>query len=176
MSSDDLRSRHIEHGESITELMRGIFRDAHTLWIKEFAAAKLDVREEISNAVRSSIFLGVGLFSLATGVVVLSIVLALLLARYFALPVWASLAIVGVAYTVLGLVHYSWPTLGVFALLGWFVGRSLKSKSASKQSSIDHRSNTLASRVALGAANVVGVVTGELVRDFVKDRRKRRSP
>jgi hypothetical protein len=72
-----------------------------------------------------------------------------------------------------------WPTLGVFALLGWFVGRSLKSKSASKQSSIDHRSNALgglASSVALGAANVVGVVAGDWVRDFLKDRRKRRSP
>ena len=69
-----------------------------------------------------------------------------------------------------------WPTLGVFALLGWFVGRSLKSKSASKESSIDHRSNTLASSVALGAANVVGVVVGELVRDCVNDRHKRRSP
>jgi hypothetical protein len=34
----------------------------------------------------------------------------------------------------------------------------------------------LASGVALGAANVVGVVAGDWVRDFVKDRRKRRSP
>jgi uncharacterized membrane protein YqjE len=104
MNPHDQSGRQNERGESIMELMRGIFRDARTLSIKEFAAAKLEIREEISNAVRSSIFLGVGLFSLATGVVVLSIVLALLLARYFALPVWASLAIVGVAYTVLGLV------------------------------------------------------------------------
>jgi len=85
--------------------------------------------------------------------------------------------------TTLNPVYYvktrPWPTLGVFALLGWFVGRSLKSKSAPKQSSTDHRSNTvsgLASSVALGAANVVGVVAGEWVRDFVKDRRKHRSP
>jgi hypothetical protein len=71
-----------------------------------------------------------------------------------------------------------WPTLGVIALLGWFVGRSLKSKSASKQSSIDHHPalGGLASSVALGAANVIGVVAGDWLRDFLKDRRKHRSP
>ena len=104
MNSNDQSSRPNERGESVMELIRGIVHDARTLSIKEFAAAKLEIREEISKAVRSGIFLGVGLFALASGVVVLSIVLALLLARNLALPDWVSLAIVGVAYTVFGLV------------------------------------------------------------------------
>ena len=104
MNSHDQSSRPNERGESVMELIRGIVHDARTLSIKEFAAAKLEIREEISKAVRSGIFLGVGLFALASGVVVLSIVLALLLARNLALPDWVSLAIVGVAYTVFGLI------------------------------------------------------------------------
>ena len=104
MNSNDQSSRPNERGESVMELIRGSVHDARTLSIKEFAAAKLEIREEISKAVRSGIFLGVGLFALASGVVVLSIVLALLLARNLALPDWVSLAIVGVAYTVFGLV------------------------------------------------------------------------
>ncbi len=82
--------------------MRGILHDARTLSSKEFTAAKLEIREEVRNAVRSSIFLGVGLFSLATGIVFLSVVLALVLALYLALPIWASLGIVGAVYTILG--------------------------------------------------------------------------
>jgi membrane protein implicated in regulation of membrane protease activity len=86
------------------ELLRGIFHDTRTLSVKEFTAAKLEIREEISHAVRFGIFLGVGLFALATGVVILSIVLALVVARYSVLPVWASLAIVGAVYTFVGLI------------------------------------------------------------------------
>jgi uncharacterized membrane protein YqjE len=104
MNSDYQSSGENDRGESIMDLMRGILHDARTLSSKEFTAAKLEIREEISNAVRSSIFLGVGLFMLATGIVVLSIVIALVLARYFALPIWASLGIVGGAYTILGLI------------------------------------------------------------------------
>jgi hypothetical protein len=104
MNLDDQSSRKNENGESVMELIRGIVHDARMLSTKEFTAAKLEIREEITNAVRSGIFLGVGLFALATGVVMLSIVLALVLARNLALPDWVSLAIVGVAYTVFGLV------------------------------------------------------------------------
>jgi hypothetical protein len=39
-----------ERGESIMELIRGIFHDARTLSSKEFTAVKLEIRQEISKA------------------------------------------------------------------------------------------------------------------------------
>ena len=45
MNSHDQSSRQNERGESVVELMRGIVHDARTLSIKEFAAAKLEIRE-----------------------------------------------------------------------------------------------------------------------------------
>ena len=102
----DLHNGPTGHGASVSivELVRGIFHDARALSIKEFTAAKLEIREEISHAVRSSIFLGVGLFASATGLVMLSVALALVLARYLVLPVWVSLGGVGAVYMFAGLI------------------------------------------------------------------------
>ena len=104
MNPHDQSGRQNERGESVMELMRGIFHDARTLSIKEFTAAKLEIRGEISNAVRSTLFLCVGIITLATGIVFLSLVLALVLAHYLALPIWASLGIVGAAHTIFGFI------------------------------------------------------------------------
>jgi len=104
MNPHDQSGRQNERGESAMELMRGIFHDARTLSIKEFTAAKLEIRGEISNAVRSTLFLCVGIITLAIGIVFLSLVLALVLAHYLALPIWASLGIVGAAHTIFGFI------------------------------------------------------------------------
>jgi putative superfamily III holin-X len=90
--------------ESVWELMRGIFRDARTLSIKEFTAAKLEIRQEITRAILSSVSLCVGLFLLATGLLLFSLVIALVLAHYFVVPLWESLGIVGATYCVVGVV------------------------------------------------------------------------
>jgi putative superfamily III holin-X len=95
---------HSPRTESVWELMRGIVRDARTLSMKEFTAAKLEIRQEISKAIVSSVSLGVGLFLLATGLLLLSLVLALVLARYFVLPLWETLGIVGGTYCVVGVI------------------------------------------------------------------------
>jgi hypothetical protein len=102
----DINNRPTEHGASVSivELVRGIFHDARALSIKEFTAAKLEIRDEISHAMRFSIFLGVGLFASATGLVMLSVALAVFLARYLVLPVWVSLGIVGAVYMLAGLI------------------------------------------------------------------------
>lgn len=88
--------------ESVVALVRGIFHDLRTLSTKEFTAAKLEMGEEISKAVNSSIFLGIGLFILGIGIALLSIALAMLLASYLSLPIWAGLGIVGSFYILVG--------------------------------------------------------------------------
>lgn len=95
---------HSPRTESVWELMRGIVRDARMLSIKEFTAAKLEIRQEISKAILSSVSLGVGVFLLATGLTLLSLVLALVLASYFVLPLWETLGIVGGTYCVVGVI------------------------------------------------------------------------
>ena len=66
-----------------------------------------------------------------------------------------------------------WPTLGAFALLGWVVGRALQPK---QRTDADATSPGLAGSVirsvVSGAASSLGLVAGDLVRDFVKDRRR----
>ena len=93
-----------KRGESIVELIRGIFHDVRTLSSQEFAAVKLEIRQEISKALISSISLGIGIFLLAMGLLLLSLALSLVIARYAVLPVWASLGIVGAAYGLIGVV------------------------------------------------------------------------
>ena len=97
-----------DRGESVIDLMRGIVQDARTLSTKELTAAKLEITQEIKKIVTSSILLGVGLFIVAVAFVLLSIVIALVLAQYIPLPTWAGFAIVGGVYLVIGLI-------GVFA-------------------------------------------------------------
>lgn len=91
-------------GDSVVELVRGIVQDARTLSAKEITAAKLEIGQEIRKAVGSAILLGIGLFVLAVSFVLLSIVVALLIAQYTPLPTWAGFAIVGGVYFVVGLI------------------------------------------------------------------------
>jgi uncharacterized membrane protein YqjE len=93
-----------DRGESVIELMRGIVQDARTLSAKELTAAKLEITQEIKKIVSSSILLGIGIFVLAVAFVLLSIVIALVLAQYIPLPTWAGFAIVGGVYLVIGLI------------------------------------------------------------------------
>lgn len=93
-----------QRGESVTELVRGIVQDARTLSAKEITAAKLEIGQEIKKAVSSGILLGIGLFILAVAFVLLSIVVALVIAQYVPLPTWAGFAIVGGVYFVIGLI------------------------------------------------------------------------
>jgi hypothetical protein len=87
---------------SIIELVRGILQDLQTLASKELRSAKLEVKEQINKALLSAISLGAGGIILAIGVVLLSFMLVFLLATYTDLALWASLGIVGLAYTIIG--------------------------------------------------------------------------
>ena len=87
---------------SIAELVQGIFQDLQTLASKELVSAKLEVKQEINKALLSAISLGAGGFILAIGVVLLSLMVVFLLTTYTDLELWASLGIVGLAYTLIG--------------------------------------------------------------------------
>ena len=107
LTYEDMNSRYETSGandrhDSVIELVRGIVQDARTLSAKELAAAKLEIAQEFKKIISSSILLGVGLFIVAVAFVLLSIVLALVLAQY--LPTWAGFAIVGGVYLVIGLI------------------------------------------------------------------------
>lgn len=92
-----------ERSESVVELIRGIVQDARALSAKELTAAKLEMAEELKKIVGSSILLGIGLFIVAVGFVLLSIVIALVLGQYVPLPIWGGFLIVGGVYFLIGL-------------------------------------------------------------------------
>jgi hypothetical protein len=67
-----------------------------------------------------------------------------------------------------------WPTLGAFAVLGWMVGRALKPKRNGRRSSAPPTlAGSVVRSVVSGAATALGGAAGDLVRDIVKDRRRR---
>jgi len=93
-----------ERNESAIQLVRGILRDARTLSVKELAAAKLEVKQEIGKTVQAGISLGVGAFLLAIGVVFLSLMAVLLLQQYTSLLLWQCLGAVGLFYAFVGII------------------------------------------------------------------------
>lgn len=71
-----------------------------------------------------------------------------------------------------------WPTLGIFVVLGWLVGRALQPRSQAEQymsGNPSRSSQGIKGSLLSGAASMMGVVAGDLVRDMVRERRARRS-
>ena len=66
-----------------------------------------------------------------------------------------------------------WPTLGAFAVLGWIVGRALKPKRNRHRDGAPTLTGSVMRSVVSGAATALGGAAGDLVRDIVKDRRRR---
>ncbi|MEX0806512.1 MAG: phage holin family protein [Candidatus Binatia bacterium] len=98
-----------DHKKSIGQLVTGILQDAQTLITKELAAAKLEVKHEVSKGVKAGVSLGIGGFMLALGFVFLSLMLVFLLTTYTTVPLWGSLGIVGLVYCIVG---------GIFVVIG----------------------------------------------------------
>lgn len=88
--------------ESVIALVRGIMRDARTLSIKEFAAAKLEAKQEIGKIASAGVSLGAGAFLLSLGVIFLSLMVVFLLQQYTPLLLWQSLGVVGLFYLIVG--------------------------------------------------------------------------
>jgi Putative Actinobacterial Holin-X, holin superfamily III len=88
--------------ESVIQLVRGIVQDARTLSVKEFAAAKLEAKQEIGKIAKVGVSFGAGMFLLALGVIFLSLMLVLVLQQYTTLLLWQSLGAVGLFYVIVG--------------------------------------------------------------------------
>src|SRR5438093_12850362 len=93
---------HEEDKETITRLIRGILQDTLGLFSKELTAAKLEIKQEVTKALRSGVSLAIGGFILAVGFILLSLMFVSILAIYTPLPIWASLGIVALAYCIAG--------------------------------------------------------------------------
>jgi putative superfamily III holin-X len=88
--------------ESIIQLIRGICQDSFSLSSKELTAAKLEIKQEITKGVKAGISLGVGVFILAVGVILLSCMLVFILSAYTPIPLWGSFGIIGLIYAIAG--------------------------------------------------------------------------
>jgi len=93
---------HGEDKETITRLIRGILQDTLGLFSKELIAAKLEIKQEVTKALRSGVSLAIGGFILAVGFILLSLMFVSILAIYTPLPIWASLGIVALVYCIAG--------------------------------------------------------------------------
>ena len=91
-----------EDKETITRLIRGILQDTLGLFSKELTAAKLEIKQEVTKALRSGVSLAIGGFILAVGFILLSLMFVSILATYTPLPIWASLGIVALVYCIAG--------------------------------------------------------------------------
>ncbi len=73
-----------------------------------------------------------------------------------------------------------WPTLGITVALGCLVGRYMKARlvnSAARRNGIPPRPSIVrevARNTSSSAANVVGLLVADFLRDFINERRKRR--
>jgi cobalamin biosynthesis protein CobD/CbiB len=81
--------------KSLGSLISGIFQDAQTLIAKEIAAAKLELKQEMSKGLKAAVLLVVGF-------VLLSLMVVFLISAYTPIPVWGSFGIVGFVYCVAG--------------------------------------------------------------------------
>jgi cobalamin biosynthesis protein CobD/CbiB len=88
--------------KSLGSLISGIFQDAQLLIAKEIAAAKLELKQEMSKGLKAGVSLAAGGFLLVLGLVLLSLMIVFLISTYTPIPLWGSLGIVGLVYSVAG--------------------------------------------------------------------------
>jgi uncharacterized membrane protein YqjE len=90
------------HKQSLGQLVSGILDDGRTLIVKELEAAKLELKQEVSKGMKAGVSLGIGGFLLIMGFGLLSLMLVFLISAYTPVPLWGSLGIVGLVYSIIG--------------------------------------------------------------------------
>jgi cobalamin biosynthesis protein CobD/CbiB len=90
------------NNKSLGSLISGIIQDAQTLIAKEIAAAKLELKQEMNKGLKAGVSLGIGAFLLVVGFVLLTLMIVFLISAFTPIPLWGSLAIVGLVYCVAG--------------------------------------------------------------------------
>lgn len=94
-------SQHLS-APSFLSLLGGIANDATELLLREVALTKLEVQYELRKAKTAAIALSIGIGTIATGGILLMLMLVHMLAALTAVPLWGCYGIVGSALVVLG--------------------------------------------------------------------------
>jgi len=97
----DNGSQHLS-APSFVSLLGGIANDATELLLREVALTKLEVQYELRKAKTAAIALGIGIGTIATGGILLMLMLVHVLAALTVVPLWGCYGIVGSALVVLG--------------------------------------------------------------------------
>jgi hypothetical protein len=87
---------------SFVSLVGGIANDAKELLLQEVALTKLEVQYELRKAKTAAIALGIGIGTIATGGILLMLMLVHVLAVFTVVPLWGCYGIVGSVLVVLG--------------------------------------------------------------------------
>ena len=87
---------------SVAVLLGGIVNDARDLLEQEVAMLKLEARGELRKAKSAAIALGIGIGLVAAGGMLLSVMLAQVLAVFTEIPLWGCYGIVGSGLVILG--------------------------------------------------------------------------
>ena len=87
---------------TLVSLVSGIVNDAKELLLQEVALTKLEVQHELLKAKITAIRLGIGIGTIAMGVILLMLMLVHLLAALTVVPLWGCYGIVGSPLVVLG--------------------------------------------------------------------------
>jgi high-affinity Fe2+/Pb2+ permease len=85
----------------MTELVSGIVKDAQELFRQEGKLLRREIQEDVQKTKEAAVPLGIGLWLILLGSILLSTTLALLLVAA-GLPQWASFAVVGAALFLIG--------------------------------------------------------------------------
>ena len=97
----DNGSQHLS-APSFVSLLGGIANDATELLLRKVALTKLEVQYELRKAKTAAIALGIGIGTIATGGILLMLMLVHVLAALTVVPLWGCYGIVGSALVVLG--------------------------------------------------------------------------
>jgi hypothetical protein len=98
---------HVVNGESIGGLVRGILGDLRTLLREEMALARLEIKEQATQARTAAVSLGVAAVALLMGGAFMLVAVALAIADVFDWPLWTGFLIVAVVMSIVGAAAYS---------------------------------------------------------------------
>ena len=87
---------------SVAALLGGIANDVKDLLMQELVLTKLEVQNNLRKAKTAAIALGLGIGVVASGGMLLMLMLVQVLAAYTAIPLWGCYGIVGGVLVVLG--------------------------------------------------------------------------
>jgi putative superfamily III holin-X len=89
---------------SIMELVSGIVRDATDIVSKEMLAARLEMSQELEKVKSTALLMSLGAMALLVGSLLLALTLVYLLQDSSGLDLWVCYAIVGGAFSLIGLI------------------------------------------------------------------------